>query len=307
MKNLHICVIVPQGHEYKLASVFTDNSIESLKRKGLDTEVIRLVDTDFANMEETIVIDSRPESEVHLHIPEYYYQYLNSKEFGTLARKLRFQMWYLDYTDRIFLNDIRSLCEYVICHCPDDRYDVVFSKYTYASVGSFQYVNERSPTYLNEIIADCKTGYKDDYIFSDILGTTYYLLARDEPDNSKKHELMMRSLAYHELCSLNNRKFPESQNAVEYSLATIEVGRMLNDGLDNCKNGYYAPYDKAIHIMKHQVVDLVCQEIKTMDPKRKQCNVDLLNHEIGIVEQRLTQIAPPLFHGQIERYLEGLE
>lgn len=66
------------------------------------------------------------------------------------------------------------------------------------------------------------------------------------------------------------------------------------------------PYDKAIHIMKHQVVDLVCQGIKTMDPERKQCNVDLLNHEIGIVEQRLTQIAPPLFHGQIERYLEGL-
>lgn len=311
MRNLKVVVIVPEGQKYKLASCFSTYHLESLKRKGFDVEVEKLVEPNigFDEIEkEAIVLDARPESKNHFSMPEAYYISLTQNEFGVLARKLRYQMWYLDYSDRIFLDDIRSLCEYVICHCPDDEFDVIFGKYTFATVGAFQNVDAKSRVYLREIVeSSWKDSYKDDYIYSDFLGTAYYLLARDEPDKEKKHDMMMHSLAYHELCSLDCRRYPDSFNVAEYALAMIEIGRMLNEEYpDDYKYRQNAPYDKAIHIMNHNVIDLVWPAIQKCDPEIKQCNIDCLNYEIGIVEQRLEQIAPPEYHGQIRRYLKSL-
>lgn len=309
MRNLKVVVIVPEGQKYKLASCFSTDRLESLKRKGFDVEVEKLVGPNigFDEIEnEAIVLDARSESKIHFRMPESYYTLLTHKEFGILARTLRYQMWNLDDSDRIFMNDIRSLCEYVICHCPDDVFDVIFAKYTFATVGAFQNVNAKSEKYLTEIIESTGVeNYRDDYYYSDILGTTYYLLARNERDQFKKHSLMMKSLAYHELCSLNSRRFPDAYNVAEYALSMIEIGRMLQENPSyNPIYGQYAAYEKAIYIMEHQFVDVVWPDIQTMEPDIKQCNWEYLKYEIGIVEKRLSQVAPQEFHGQIERYLE---
>lgn len=311
MKNIKVVVIVPQGQEYKLASCFSADRLESMKRKGLELEVEKLVNPSVGidGMDkETIVLDARPESKIHLRMPKSCRTNLTQKEFGVLARTLRYQMLRLDYSDRIFMNDIRFLCEYVIHYCPDDSYDLVFSKYTFATVGAFQYVDEKSRVYLKEIVeTDSDGSCRDDYDYSDKLGTAYYLLARDESDKEKKHKMMMRSLAHHELCSLNNRKFPDSYNVAEYALAMIEIGRMLNEDIQDEYSRKNAPYDKAIHIMKHHFIDIQWPEIQEMEPERKRSNIEFLNYEVGIVEQRLAQIAPPEFHNQIESYLNGLK
>lgn len=128
MRNLKVVVIVPEGQKYKLASCFSTDRLESLKRKGFDVEVEKLIEPNigFDEIEnEAIVLDARPESKIHFRMPESYYTLLTQKEFCILARTLRYQMWHLDDSDRIFMNDIRSLCEYVFCHCPDDVFDVI--------------------------------------------------------------------------------------------------------------------------------------------------------------------------------------
>lgn len=308
MKHLKIDVIVPQGQEYKLSSVFMDSHIESLHRNGIDAEVMRLVDTDSANTK-SIVLDARLKSENHMCIPESVYSYLDETELGILAQTLCHQMWKLEYSGKIFLNDIRSLCEYMICHYCEYRSDNFFFRFMYATAGAFQNVDKKSKKYLNDIIESVgDKNYRDDYYFTNILGTAYYLLARDETDDFKKHGLMMKSLAYHELYSLNNRKFPNPYNVMEYALTMIEIGRMLYENPSyNHIFGQNASFEKAIYIMEHQLIDVLWPNIQKMEPDIKQCQLELLEHEIGIVEKRLSQVAPLEYHGKIQSYLESLK
>lgn len=306
MKHIKIFVIVPSIFGYRLSSSFSPGRIDAFKRRNIEIDVVRLVDTDIEdNDKEAIVLDSRPSSSVHLHIPEHIFSYLSDEEMGYLLIHLRYQCSHIDPTDALFCSDLRSMFEYFITHFSDLKYTISNLKFFYATVGLYQHIDEKSIKYLKDVIEECSTnGFCHEALSSDMLGTSYYLLAREEADKQKKHQLLLRALAYNEFSSLDQYKFPDHLGVMDYALTMIEVAEIIND--THYGHAYNGAYEKAIFIM-NQMLDKHYPESQNMEQsERKLCNTEFFKVQVDIVEKRLSEKAPSEFHGQIERHFNNL-
>lgn len=306
MKHIKIFVIVPSVFAYRLASSFSSGRIDAFKRKNIEIDVVRLIDTDIEdNDKEAIVLDSRPSSSVHLHIPEHIFSYLSNEEMGYLLIHLRYQCSHIDPTDAIFCSDLRSMFEYFITHFSDLKHTISNLKFFYATVGLYQHIDEKSIKYLKDVIEECSTnGFCHEALSSDMLGTSYYLLAREEADKQKKNQLLLRALAYNEFSSLDHNKFPDHLGVIDYALTMIEVAEIIND--THYDHAYNGAYEMAIFIMK-RLLDSVCQSILNLEsPELRRCNIEYFKVQVNIVERRLSEKAPSEFHGQIEKHFNNL-
>lgn len=305
MKHIRIYVIVPSKFEYRLSSSFSPLRIEAYKRRNIELDVVRLVDTDVdSNDNESIIIDARPSSEVHLRVPEYIFKYLNEEEIGYLTTSLRFQCSHLDYTDSIFWSDLRSMFEYYIEHFAEPKYKVADVKFYYATVGEYQHIDDKSITYLKDVIECYSSSYSDSILSSDMLGISHYLLAREESDKEKKFQHILKALAYNEIVSLNQSKFSNYVNVADYALAMIDAGTLINDS--HYGYAYNSAYEKAIFIMKQMLAKHYLESQNVEQPERKLCNTEYFKVQVDIVEKRLSEKTPSEFHGQIERHFNNL-
>lgn len=301
MKIIKFTVIVPKDKESLIQFIFPQDRVDLMKRRGIDSNVIYLVDKE-CDDDSSIVIDARPASDTHFRMPDSVYSSLSEDELGLLIQRIRYSMYYLDFSDSLFIEDIRSLCEYYISSCSPTTHYNIFCKYTYATVGQYQYIDAKSIQYLNDVVKLCTSRQEPLSIDADYLGVSYYLLARNENDRNSKFKLLMNALSYFELFSLQQKHYPDAACITKYALALIEMGTMLNHETDQ---EYYAPYDKVTYVMR-QMVNIALDNSKQIDPHVMSRNIDYLKNNINLVERRLSEVAPTEYHGQISSYYQKM-
>lgn len=303
MKTLKLTVIVPKDKESIIQFIFPQDRLDLMKRRGIDLNVIYLVDKE-CDDDSNIVIDTRPASNTHFRMSDSVYSSLSEDELGLLIRRIRYSMYYLDSSDSLFIEDIRSLCEHYMSSCSPatTTHNYIFCKYTYATVGQYQYIDAKSIQYLNDVVNLCTSRQEPLSIDAGYLGVSYYLLARNENDRNNKFKLLLNALSYFELFSLQQKHYPDVTRITDYALALIEMGTMLNHGTDQ---KYYAPYDKVAYVMR-QMVNIVLDNSKQIDPHVMSRNIDYLKNNINLVERRLSEVAPTEYHGQISSYYQKM-